>query len=136
MKVLKGGTWADSTPKGVMVGGAWKVPQAVHVLKGGVWVKVWPNEAPPPYLYDIKIEYLPNYEVSFTVLDGWPEGDPNEVYMFQCTQIPRNGYVTRTFNKTWVPNGYGGGLDCTLEDLSSIPGKELKKISFKINPRP
>jgi hypothetical protein len=50
--------------------------------------------------------------------------------------MPRNGYVTRTFNKTWVPNGYGGGLDCTLEDLSSIPGKERKKISFKIYPKP
>lgn len=138
MKVLKAGVWADSTPKGVMLSGAWKAPQAVHVLKGGVWVKVWPAADPnaaPPCLYDIQIEYLPNYEVRFTALDGWPEGDPEEAYMFRCVEIPRNGYVARTFNKTWAANGYSQ-LNCTLEDMSNVDGKDRKTISFKMTPRP
>jgi len=96
--------------------------------------EVLPAAGAPPYLYSVEIEYLPNYEVKITVLDGWPEGDPNEAYMFRCVQIPRDGYVGRVFNKTFVANAYGA-LDCTLEDISGIAGKELKTISFQITPR-
>jgi hypothetical protein len=135
IKVLNANAWKAATPKGVLVNGVWKTPQKVHTLVGGAWKQVWTAAvSAPPYLYDVEVEYLPNYEVKFTVLDGWPAGDPNEVYMFRCTQMPRNGYVGRSFTKTFAANGYGN-LDCSLQDLSSIPGKELKTINFTIAPR-
>ncbi len=97
--------------------------------------EVLPAAGAPPYLYSVEIEYLPNYEVKMTALDGWPEGDLNEAYMFRCVQMPRDGYVGRVFNKTFAANGYNG-LDCTLEDFSNIQGKERRKIEFKVFPRP
>jgi len=136
INVLSGGSFKPGIPKGVLQGGVWKEPKKVWTLQGGVWKLAWePAPDAPPYLYSVEIEYLPNYEVKFTVLDGWPEGDPNEMYTFHCVQIPRDGYVGRVFNKIFSPSGYSA-LDCTLEDLSSIQGKERRKIEFKITPRP
>lgn len=135
MKVLQSGQWKTATPKGVKQGSVWKTPQKVHVLKGGQWIQVWPDAAPPapPYLYDVQVEYLPNYEVRFTVLDGW-EPTAGDYYFFACAEIPRDGPVGRVFSKTFVASAYNG-LNCTLEDRSGIPGKEMKTISFKIYPK-
>jgi hypothetical protein len=136
MKILNGTTWKDATPKGVLIGTTWKTPTAVHVLQDGAWKKVWPDAAPvPDYLYDCTSVASAGYVVDFTVLDGWPEGDVNEVYMFRCsTMTGYNGYVGRNFQKTFGPSGYGS-YDCTLEDLSSIPGKTRQTISFKCYPK-
>lgn len=88
----------------------------------------------PPYLYDCTVEYLPNYEVKFTAKIGAPE-DPEDAFMFRCVQMPRDGYTGRVFTKTWAANGYSK-LDCTLEDLSNVPGRDKRKIDFSITPRP
>jgi hypothetical protein len=88
-------------------------------------------QPPPPFLYDVETESIANYTVNFNVLDGW-EPTENDYYFFRCVQIPSNdGPVTRTFTKTFPPNAYSV-LDCTLEDRSSIPGKEMKTITFTI----
>lgn len=136
MKVLSSGAWKAATPRGVLVGGAWKEPKRVSVLSGGAWRLVWeaPAEAEPPYLYAVDVEYLPGYEVRFTARLGVPD-DPEEAFMFRCVQMPRDGYTGRVFTKTWAVNGYGG-LDCTLEDMSNVPGRDRRTVSFKITPRP
>jgi hypothetical protein len=136
MKVLNANVWKAATPKGVLVNGAWQQPKRVSVLAGGAWKVVWeePVAAEPPYLYDITIEYLPNYEVKFTAKIGAPE-DPEDAFMFRCVQMPRDGYTGRVFNKTWVANGYSK-LDCTLEDMSNVPGRDRRTINFFITPRP
>jgi hypothetical protein len=134
-KSLSAGIWKPATPKGVIQGGVWKTPTKVSVFDGTGWVQIWPDAAPePPYLYGVDIVYLPNYEVQFTVKDGFPP-DPNlDAYMFRCVEMPRDGYVGRVFNKTWAFNGYGK-LNCTLEDLYQGAGKDRKTISFTITPR-
>jgi hypothetical protein len=91
--------------------------------------------AEPPYLYDCTVEYLPDYGVKFTAKIGVPEDPVEEAFMFRCVQIPNDGYVGRTFTKTWSFNGYSK-LDCTLEDMSNVPGRDRRKIAFSINPRP
>ena len=109
------------------MGGAWKDTGSAVVEE-------------PPYLYDVEVEYLSNYVVNFTVKKGRPY-DPNEdeYFFFRCSQMPRDGYVGRTFSKQWAVNGYGR-LDCTLEDMfgDGIPANnaEMKKtISFQIIPK-
>ena len=93
-----------------------------------------------PYLYDIEITYLPNYEVSFKALKGFMPADlAEEAFMFRCAQMPRDGYVGREFTKQWAANGYGQ-LDCTLEDLygdgnPANNAEMLKTISFTITPK-
>jgi hypothetical protein len=136
MKILNANAWKNATPKGVLVGTAWKTPTAVHVLQGGVWKKVWPDAAPvPDYLYDCTTVASAGYVVDFTVLDGWPEGNANEAYMFRCSTLTGyDGYVGRSFQKTFRATAYNS-YDCTLEDLSNIPGKTLQTISFKCYPR-
>jgi hypothetical protein len=136
LKVLNSNAWKDATPKGVLVGSAWVAPKKMYALVGGAWKLVWEEASveEPPYLYACDVVYKPGYVVDFTARIGAPE-DPEEAFMFQCVQIPRNGYVTRTFSKTWVANGYSK-LDCTLEDLSNVPGRDRRKIEFSISPRP
>jgi hypothetical protein len=89
----------------------------------------------PPYLYACDVVYKPGYVVDFTARIGAPEDPDEEAYMFRCVQMPRDGYVGRTFSKTWAANGFTR-LDCTLEDLSNVPGRDRRKIEFSINPRP
>ena len=79
------------------------------------------------------MEYLPNYEVKFTVMDGW-EPTAGDYYFFTCAEISRDGPVGRVFNKTFVATALNE-LNCTLEDRSGIPGKDMKTISFKIHPK-
>jgi hypothetical protein len=136
MKVLKSGAWVEGTPKGVLVGGAWKTPAKISVLKDGAWVSVWPPAIDiPPYLYDCTSVSSTGWVVDFTVLDGWPEGDVNEAYMFRCSTLTGfDGYVGRKFQKTFRSTAYSK-FNCTLEDLSNIPGKERKTISFTCSPR-
>lgn len=136
LKVLQSGAWKAGTPRGVLVGGAWKEPKRVSVLTGGAWRIVWEAaaEAEPPYLYAVDVEYLPGYEVRFTARLGVP-ADPEEAFMFRCSEMPRDGYTARVFSKVWAANGYGS-LNCTLEDLSNVPGRDRRTVSFKIQPRP
>jgi hypothetical protein len=136
VQVLNAGAWKPATPKGVMVGGAWVAPKKMYVLAGGAWKLVWDEAAAaePPYLYACDVVYKPGYVVDFTARIGAPT-DPDEAFMFQCVQIPRNGYVSRTFSKTFTASGYSK-LDCTLEDLSNVPGRDRRKIEFYIQPRP
>lgn len=95
----------------------------------------------PPYLYAVDVEYLPNYEVKFTAKKGFMPADPSEeAFMFRCVQMPKDGYVSRTFSKQWSANGYSK-LDCTLEDLygDGIPANNaemMKTINFTITPKP
>jgi hypothetical protein len=87
-----------------------------------------------PWLLDQTTTYDVGWVSNTSLVDGWPEGDGEEAYFFRCTQLPENnGYVPRNFSKTWRQTAYGA-LDCTVEDLSNIPGKERKTITFQINP--
>jgi hypothetical protein len=137
MKVIQSGAWKDATPKGVLQGGVWKTPAKVSVLKDGAWVSVWPPAIDiPPYLYDAQVVKVPDYTVEITALDGWPEGDPNEFYHFTCTTITGlNGYVPRKFTKQFGLSGYSS-FACSLQDVSGIPGKELKTITFNVQVGP
>jgi hypothetical protein len=137
MKVLKNGAWVDGTPKGVLVGGAWKTPSKISVLKDGAWVSVWPPAVEiPPYLYDAQVVKVPDYTVEITALDGWPEGDVNEAYFFKCTTMGGlDGYVPRKFTKRFGLTGYSS-FACSLQDMSGIPGKELKTINFNVQVGP
>lgn len=140
MKILQGNQWQEVTPKKVCVGGVWKDVVSVKVGVGGVWKDTGSAVVEePPYLYDVEVEYLPNYVVNFTVKKGFMPADPSEeAFMFRCVQMPRDGYVGRTFSKQWAASGYSY-LDCTLADLygdgTTDPDMQ-KTISFKITPRP
>jgi hypothetical protein len=136
LKVLNSNAWKDATPKGVLVGSAWVAPKKMYALVGGAWKLVWEEASveEPPYLYACDVVYKPGYVVDFTARIGAPE-DPEEAFMFRCVQIPRDGYVARTFSKTFAANGYSK-LDCTLEDMSNVPGRDRRRIEFSISPRP
>lgn len=136
VQVLNSGAWAPATPKGVLVAGAWVTPTKMYSLVGGVWQLVWEaaSTEEPPYLYACDVVYRSGYAVDFTARIGAPE-DPEDAFMFRCVQMPKDGYVPRTFTKTWSVNAYGR-LDCTLEDLSNVPGRDRRKIEFSISPRP
>ena len=134
IKILNANTWKNASPKGVLVGTTWKTPTKISVLENGVWKQVWPDAA-PPYLYDCTSVASAGYVVDFTVLDGWPAGDVSEAYMFRCSTLTGyDGYVGRNFQRTFRATAYTS-FDCTLEDLSNIPGKTRKTISFTCSPR-
>jgi hypothetical protein len=88
-----------------------------------------------PWLISQVTTYETGWVSNTSLVDGWPEGDLDEQYFFQCAQLPENdGYVGRNFTKTWRQTAYNA-LDCTVEDISNIAGKQRKKISFQISPR-
>ena len=103
-------------------------------------LEVLPEEGERPYLYDIEITYLPNYEVSFKALKGFMPADPSEeAFMFRCAEMPRDGYVGREFTKQWASNGYSK-LNCTLADLygdgnPANNAEMMKTISFQVTPK-
>jgi hypothetical protein len=137
INVVSGGSFKPGIPKGVMQGGAWKEPKKVWALQGGAWKLAWEAApvAEPPYLYSHEVTYAAGWVSDITLLDGSAPGDPEEAYMFTCAQLPQNnGYKGRNFTLTWPANAYAG-LDCTVQDLSNIAGKERKTITFKIAPR-
>jgi hypothetical protein len=84
-------------------------------------------------LYGVRVEYLDNYVVRFTALTSYAP-DPGEAFFFRCAQIPRDGYVGREFEKTWVASGYSA-LDCTLEEYWATPSGVMNKLNFRISPR-
>jgi hypothetical protein len=140
MKALDAGTWKDANVKGVLDAGTWKTPAKVSVLDGGAWKQVWPAEEVPGYLYDVKIEYLPGYEVRFTALKGFTPEDPmDEGFMFRATPTLAgiDGYVPRTFTKKWSSSTT---RSCTLADQygDGTPNPEYlnKTISFTVQPKP
>jgi hypothetical protein len=102
--------------------------------------QVWPTAVDEPlYLYDVEVVYKANYVVDFTLKKGLSGIDPlDEAFMFRCVQMPKDGYVGRTFSKQWSVNGYGK-LDCTVEDMygdgTANPEYLHKTISFQITPR-
>lgn len=136
VNVLNSGAWKPATPKGVLVGGAWVTPKKMYTLTNGEWKLVWEEASTeePPYLYACDVVYQSGYVVDFTARIGAPT-DPEEAFMFRCVQMPRDGYVARTFTKTWAAHAYSK-LDCTLEDMSNVPGRDRRKIDFSITPRP
>jgi hypothetical protein len=88
-----------------------------------------------PWLTSQTTTYDTGWVSNTSLVDGWPEGDEEEMYLFRCAQLPENdGYVSRNFSKTWRQTAYSV-LDCTVEDLSNIAGKQRKTISFQISPR-
>jgi hypothetical protein len=101
----------------------------------GTTFEILPADPNPAYLYGCTSVSSAGYVVDFTVLDGWPAGDVNEAYMFRCSTLTGfDGYVGRSFQRTFRSTAYST-FDCTLEDLSNIPGKERKTISFTCSPR-
>jgi hypothetical protein len=137
MKINTPSGWLDATPKQINTPGGWKNVVSVKVNTPGGWGLVWEAApvAEPPYLYGHEVTYAAGWVSNITLLDGWAPGDPEEAYMFTCTQLPQNnGYKGRNFTLTWPANAYAG-LDCTVQDLSNIAGKERKTITFKIAPR-
>lgn len=114
--------------------------EIIQVRQGGT--QIWPgdSEAEPLWLYDVQVEYLPNYQVKFTAKKGLPyDPDSDEAFMFRCVQMPKDGYTGREFTKQWSVNGYSA-LDCTLQDLwgDGIPANNatmMKTVSFQIKPR-
>jgi hypothetical protein len=140
MRINTPSGWQEVAPKKVCVGGVWRDVVSVKVGVGGVWKDTGSAVVEePPYLYDVEVEYLSNYVVNFTVKKGLPPNE-DEAFMFRCVQMPKDGYVARTFSKQWSANGYSK-LDCTLADLygDGIPANNaemMKTISFQITPRP
>lgn len=138
MKINTPGGWADVTPKKINIGGAWKEVVKVSVNTPAGWKSVFPNEAAPevsPYLYDVAIVYAGSHVVNFTALSGYVHPDPaEEAYMFRCVEAPLlNGYVAKSFTKTFPVDGYTK-YNCTLQDLSSdIPPENAKTISFIVD---
>lgn len=141
MQVLHNGAFVPARPMGVYQHSTWTPAQTIFVLSAGAWKQVWPDAAPPEpqELYAVEVAYRPNYVVDFTAKKGFvPEGDAagDEAFMFRCVQMPKDGYVGRTFTKQWSMNGYGG-LDCTLEDLygdGTAGANNGTRISFRIYP--
>jgi len=89
----------------------------------------------PPYLYGVDVEYLPNYEVQFTLKKGLPiSGD--ESFNFTTTSASgMNGYVTRVFTKKFPTGGY---KDCTIQDLygdGTANADSRKTITVQVNPK-
>jgi hypothetical protein len=108
--------------------------------------QVWPDAPPvdePPYLYGIEQVNQPGRVVNFTALKGFvPEGDAlgDEAFMFRCSTISGlDGYVARSFTKTFPSSTAYTKFDCTLEDLygdgTNAAGSLTKaKISFQATP--
>jgi hypothetical protein len=93
----------------------------------------------PLWLYDVEQTNKGGGVVDFLLKKGLTGIDPlDEGFMFNCAQFPTlNGYVPRTFTKTFPANAYNG-LDCTVEDLygdgTANPEYLHKTISFKVYP--
>lgn len=110
---------------------------SVEVLAGS-YVAPPPTEE-PLWLYDVEQVNKGGGVVDFTLKKGLTGIDPlDEGFMFRCAQFSTlNGYVPRTFTKTFPTNGYNG-LDCTVEDLygdgTANPDYLHKTISFKVYP--
>ena len=84
-------------------------------------------------LYDVTVEYLPNYEVRFTALTSYP-ADPDEAFFFRSTPLTNDGYTGRTFTKTYRASAVP--IDCTLEDYWANPTGIRNTVSFQIMPKP
>lgn len=103
------------------------------------WELLAPQTAEPPYLYDVEQVNKGGGVVDFTLKKGLTGIDPlDEGFMFRCAQFSTlNGYVPRTFSKTFPTNGYAA-LDCTVEDLygdgTANPDYLHKIISFQVRP--
>ena len=94
----------------------------------------------PLWLYDVEQVNKGGGVVDFTLKKGLEPFDPlDEGFMFRCAQFSTlNGYVPRTFSKTFPTNAYSA-LDCTVEDLygdgTANPDYLHKIISFQVTPR-
>ena len=88
----------------------------------------------PVGLYGCTVEYLPNYEVRFTALTTYPEGDVNEAYFFRSTPLANDGYAARTFTKTY--RATATPVTCTLEEYWATPSGVRNTITFDIMPKP
>jgi hypothetical protein len=112
---------------------------SVEVLAGSYVAP--PPVDEPPYLYGIEQVTRPGRVVDFTALKGFiPPDLSEEAFMFRCSTISGlDGYVPRTFTKTFPSGTAYAKFDCTLADLygDGIPannGEMLKTISFQVTP--
>lgn len=86
------------------------------------WVfEVLPETAPaeePQELYAVEQVNKPGRVVDFTAKKGFPPNPDDEAFMFRCSTISGlDGYVPRTFTKTFPSGTAYSAFDCTLEDL-------------------
>lgn len=136
MKINIAGLWKDATPKKIKVGAAWRDVKSTKVNVGGVW-KETPGGGHPPGvagLYDCAIVYQGNKVVDFTAITTITHTNGEEAYMFRCTEAEKlNGYVGKTFTKTFPTTGYAR-FNCTLQDMSGdILAADAKTISFTVD---
>jgi hypothetical protein len=107
--------------------------------------QVWPTEVvdEPPYLYDIEQVNKPGRVVDFTAKKGLVLDEDqaiDEGFMFRCSTISGlDGYVRRTFTKTFPSGTAYTKFDCTLADQygDGIPANNpemMKTISFEVRP--
>jgi hypothetical protein len=92
-----------------------------------------PQVETPVGLYGCDVEYLPNYEVRFTALTTYPEGDVNEAYFFRSTPLTNDGYTARTFTKTY--RATATPVTCTLEEYWATPSGVRNTVTFDIMPK-
>ena len=125
-------------PTAIMAGGT----PVTKVMIGDA--QVWPDAPPtdvPQYLYDIEQVTKPGRVVDFTALKGFiPPDLSEEAFMFRCSTISGlDGYVARTFTKTFPSGTAYTSFACTLADLygDGIVANNptmLKTISFTVRP--
>ena len=99
-------------------------------------VKNKPGAEPTPDgLYDVKVEYLPNYTVKFTALTSYPD-DPEDAFFFRATPLDQNdGYKGRTWTETFTPSA--GWQTGTVQDYWGGPGgAQGKTVTFQFAPKP
>ena len=95
----------------------------------------------PLWLYDVEQVNKPGRVVDFTALKGFiPPDLSDEAFMFRCSTISGlDGYVARTFTKTFPSGTAYTSFACTLADLygDGIVANNptmLKTISFTVTP--
>ena len=127
----------DFAPNAIMAGDA----PVTKVMVGTV--QVWPDAPPteePLWLYGVEQTNKPGRVVDFVLQKGLGPYDPlDEGFMFRCSTISGlDGYVGRTFTKTFPSGTAYTKFDCTVEDLygdgTANTDYLYKKISFEVRP--
>ena len=143
MKVNTPSGWLEAIPTKVNTPGGWKDVVSVKVNTPGGWKPVW--EAGPPaeeplWLYGVEQTNKPGRVVDFVLQKGLGPYDPlDEGFMFRCsTTSGMDGYVGRTFTKTFPSGTAYMKFDCTVEDMygdgTANTDYLYKKISFEVRP--
>jgi hypothetical protein len=102
-----------------------------------VQFEVLPTAPAPtePGLYDVKVEYLPNYTVKFTALTGYAD-NPGDAFFFRATPLDQNdGYKGRSWTETFTPSA--GWQTGTVQDYGGGPTGEFQggSVEFQFAPK-